>query len=205
MTICCADIGSIAKGNFGWASRSDEPDREESSGDDIKDFAALVASCLGAGEKVSMGFECPLWIPVAHEPCSLMRAGQGEGSRAWSAAAGSSSLATGLAEVAWTLDQIRRGSQDAKAFLDWSRFQRSQSGLFIWEAVVTGSSKTGSHESDAMAAVNPFQLALPDLEQERAVVPTSRTRSLIGAALLWAGWSKDVRLLHTPCLVIWAR
>ena len=96
MTICCADIGSVARGNFGWAGLSGEPDREESSGSDIREFAAFVARSLAAEERVSLGFECPLWIPVADEPCRLTRARRGEGSRAWSAAAGSGFSRDGL-------------------------------------------------------------------------------------------------------------
>ena len=205
MTICCADIGSVAKGNFGWAGLSGDPGRGESSGSDIRDFTAFVTHSLVAGESVSLGFECPLWIPVANEPEGLTRARPGEGSRPWSAAAGPGSLTTGLAEVAWILDQIRQEAEHTNAFLDWSRFERSKGGLFIWEALVTGKAKAGSHESDAMAAADAFRLALPDPRQRNAVIPTPRTRSLIGAALLWAGWSTDIRLLHTPCLVIHAR
>jgi len=107
-----------------------------------------------------------------------------------------------LTEVAWILEQIRQEAEHTKAFLDWSRFQRSTGGLFIWEALVTDQAKASSHESDAMVAVDAFRLALPDPRQRNAVIPTPRTRSLIGAALLWAGWSTDIRLLHTPCLVI---
>ena len=59
-TICCADIGSVAKGNFGWAGLSGKPDGEESSGNDIRRFAAFVARSLAAEEKVALGFECPL-------------------------------------------------------------------------------------------------------------------------------------------------
>lgn len=202
MTICCADIGSVAAGNFGWAGLSGEPDREESHGSGIAELAEFVASSLAAEEKVSLGFECPLWIPVADEPCALTRKRTGEGGRPWSAAAGACSLATGLTEVAWILGRIRQQSEDIEAFLDWSRFQRSQSGLFIWEAFVTGSAKAGSHESDAMAAVNAFRLALPDPEQKNAVKPDAPTRSLIGGALLWAGWSTDMQLLRTPSVVI---
>ena len=204
MTICCADIGSVARGNFGWAGLSGDPDHAESSGHDIRDFTAFVTHSLVAGRSVSLGFECPLWIPVANEPDELTRARPGERSRAWSAAAGSCSLTTGLAEVAWILDQIRQEAEQTNAFLDWSRFERSKGGLFVWEALVTGKAKAGSHESDAMAAVEAFQLALPDPERRSAVTSTPRVRSLVGAALLWAGWSTDIRLLHTPCLVIQA-
>ena len=80
----------------------------------------------------------------------LTQARPGENDRAWSAAAGAASLTTGLAQVAWILDRIRRQSKNTKPFLDWRSFQRSQSGLFIWEAFVTGTAKAGSHEADAM-------------------------------------------------------
>ena len=202
MMICCADIGSVVSERFGWAAHSGEPDREGWSGTDIGEFAQLVAGELAVERKVALGFECPLWIPIADEPSSLTRARSGEGNRAWSAAAGATSLTTGLAQVVWILDRIRQRSNDTKAFLDWENFQRSKSGLLIWEAFVTGSSSTGSHERDAMAAVTAFRCVLGDSEPTSAVEPTSRTRSLIGAALLWAGWSTDVRLLRTPCIVI---
>ena len=202
MIICCADIGSVANGKFGWAGHSGEPEREGRFGTDIGEFAQFVAARLAVEEKVSLGFECPLWIPVADVPSRLTRARPGEGDRAWSAAAGSTSLTTGLAQVAWILDRIREQSKDTKAFLDWGSFQRSQSGLFIWEAFVTGKAKTGSNEADAMAAVTAFRDALGHPEPKSAVEPKSRTRSLIGAALLWTGWSTDIQLLHEPCLVI---
>ncbi|MDE2805351.1 MAG: hypothetical protein OXN18_09435 [Gemmatimonadota bacterium] len=202
MMICCADIGSVVNDRFGWAAHSGDPDREEWSGKDIREFAQFVADRLAVKRKVALGFECPLWIPIADEPSSLTRARSGEGNRAWSAAAGAASLTTGLAQVVWILDRIRQRSNDTKAFLDWESFQRSKSGLFIWEAFVTGSASTGSDERDAMAAVTAFRRALGDPGPKSAVEPKSPTRSLIGAALLWAGWSTDVQLLRTPCIVI---
>lgn len=203
MMICCADIGSVANGKFGWAGRHPgAANREERSGTDMKEFTQFISRTLADGEKVSLGFECPLWIPVADEPSRLTRARQGEGDRAWSAAAGANSLTTGLAQVAWILDRIRRRSEGTEAFLDWSSFHSSQGGLFLWEAFVSGKAKASSHEEDAMAAVNAFLSALSDSEPKTAVEPESRTRSLIGAALLWTGWSTDIGLLHEPCLVI---
>ena len=202
MTICCADIGSVKQERFGWASLSPERGWKIWSGTDIRVFAQFIAHRLATGERVALGFECPLWIPVATEPLELTRARVGEGDRAWSAAAGAGSLATGLAEVTWILNEIRQESPAAEAFLDWSLFQGSRSGLFVWEALVTGRGKTDSHESDAAAAVAAFQRALPGLMSKNALTPTSRTRSLVGAALLWAGWSEDIGLLSKPCVVI---
>lgn len=202
LTICCADIGSVEKGRFGWASMSTEPDTEELSGRDIQRFSDFVAERLTAGSKVALGFECPLWVPIADEPSELTRARNGEGNRSYSAGAGAASLVTGLTEVAWILQQIRKAARDAKAFLDWGLFERVQSGLFLWEALVTGRGKTGSHESDAKAAVDAFLRSLPDPMSQNALTPTLRTRSLIGAALLWAGWSTDMKLLSRSCVVI---
>ena len=206
MTICAADIGSVRKKNFAWASVSG-PDRR--SGTCIVEFAKFVADELMNGVKVSLGFECPLWIPVAAEPGELTQAREGEGNRAWSAGAGSGSLATGLAEVSWILDRIRQESErsehDMEAFLDWGLFERADRGLFIWEAFVTGKGKTGSDVGDAQAAVEGFRCALRDPPLKSAVCPASRTRSLIGAALLWADWSSDIALLKEPCVVIKGR
>ena len=202
MMICCADIGSVANGKFGWAGHPAEPDGQAPSGRDMEKFAEFVARGLAVHKRVSLGFECPLWIPVADEPSRLTRARPGEGNRAWSAGAGSTSLSTGLAQVVWILDRIRRQSEETEVFLDWKCFQRSQSGLFIWEAFVTGGAKGGSDPEDAMAGVNAFRRTLPDPELKNAVRRESRVRSLIGAALLWSRWSTDTRLLHEPCLVI---
>ena len=208
MTICCADIGSVKGGKFGWVGVSG-PDRKEESGSCIVEFAEFVARELKTGAKVSLGFECPLWIPVAAEPGELTQARKGEGNRAWSAGAGSGSLATGLAEVSWILDRIRpkseRPEHHIEAFLDWDPFESADRGLFIWEAFVTGKGKSGSHVGDARAAVEGFRCALRDPPLKSAVCPASRTRSLIGAALLWADWSSDIALLKEPCVVIKGR
>ena len=177
ITICCADIGSVKKGRFGWTSVSTGEHQAPSSGNDIQ-------------------------VPVADTPLELTRARGGEGSRAYSASAGAASLVTGLTEVAWILDRIRTKAQGVEAFLDWEAFERVESGVFLWEAMVTGSGKTDSHVSDAAAAVDAFQRSLPDPMSCDALTPTHRTRSLIGAALLWAGWSTDLRLLSRPCVVI---
>ena len=200
-SICCADIGSVASSNFAWAGLSG--DREESSGS-MSGFVEFVAHRLKDEERVSLGFECPLWIPIADKPSDLLRARPGEGNHAWSAAAGACSLTAGLAQVTWILQRIRQQSGDVEAFLDWNDFQDSDGGLFIWEALVTGRAKTGSHVSDAKAAVNAFRCALPDPMRRNAVVPKplTPTRSLIGAALLWAGLTEDIKLLRNSCLVI---
>jgi hypothetical protein len=49
--------------------------------------------------------------------------------------------------------------------------------------------------------VTAFRDALPHVIAANAVT-ADRPLSLLGAALLWSGWSDDLALLHAPCLVI---
>ena len=199
MAICCADIGSVQKGKFGWASIPAVHNADYAS---PRSLARFVAEMLEANLRVALGFECPLWVPIADEPLDLTRARRGEGSRAWSAHAGAASLATGVAEVCWLLDQIRRDAPPVEALLDWEAFERTTNALFVWEALVTADAKTGTHQGDAQAAVDAFKDALPDLRLKNAVIPTHRTRSLIGGAMLWSGWTQDLKTIAEPCIVI---
>ena len=107
-----------------------------------------------------------------------------------------------LTEVAWVLDRIRQEAPHVKAFLDWDAFDQQESGLFIWEAFVTASAKGDSHQADAQAAVDAFKDSLPDPNSKNALRPTHRTRSLIGGALLWSGWTTDLKIIGEPCIVI---
>lgn len=199
MTVCCADIGSVKKGKFGWASNPSEPDADHASPRSLVEF---VAERLQANLRVALGFECPLWIPIDDEPARLTCGRDGEGDRAWSAGAGACSLATGLTEVTWILDQIRRETPDRAAFLDWEAFEHTKSGLFIWEAFVTASAKADSDQGDAQVAIDAFNKSLPDPRSKNALTPTSSTRSLVGGALIWSGWTRDLKTLSEPCIVI---
>ena len=200
IVVYCADIGSVKRGKFGWASRRIGPDPRESGGTDIHQLVKHVASDINSGHKVALGLECPLWVPVSRDARELTSARCGDGNRSWSAAAGATSLATGLTETSWILSGIRKASPHVKAYLDWPRFRTADNGLFLWEAMVTGEEKSDSHQSDAAVAVDAFIRALPNLKSD--VTSPHRVRSLIGTALLWAGWSDDLQLLRTPCVVI---
>ena len=203
--VYCADVGSIKKGNFGWAGVSISPNERKHSwrkGEGIQELVDEVADKLNNYKKVALGFECPLWVPVRERPEKLTAGRDGDGSRAWSFGAGAGSLATGLTECAWTLQKIHEISPEVRAYLDWESFQESEDGLFIWEAFVSGGGKAGSHVGDAEVAVSAFIEALPSLDSLNTVQPSEQTYSLIGATLLWASWSTDLRLLHQPCKVM---
>ncbi len=196
----CADIGSAAKGNFGWWSSAGE------SGDRPSTLVTHVARLLNDRVPVALGFECPLFAPLAASEMQLTSARPGEGSRAWSAGAGCGALTTGLVQVAWVLEQVRLLLQEpASAHLVWSEFVAANSGIFLWEAFVSGNSKFSTHKRDAQAGAEALLASLPDPTMANAVVCMSPVYSLVGAALLRSGWSEDTSVLSKACLVLRAR
>ena len=197
LVVICADIGSVAKGNFGWWSSQGKSGCEPST------LATHVADALKNGIPVALGFECPLFVPLVEDELQLTSARPGEGSHAWSAGAGCGALAAGLVQVAWVLQAVRRQlSHPVPAFVAWESFASASSGLFLWEAFVTGAAKQGSHIADAKAGAEAFLRALPNPMEANAVVCESAVCSLVGAALLRTGWSFDPSILKEPCLVV---
>ena len=51
IVVYCADIGSVKRGKFGWASRCTGPDPREYRCDDIQQLVKHVASDLNSGRK----------------------------------------------------------------------------------------------------------------------------------------------------------
>jgi hypothetical protein len=201
LAIFCADVGSIKRGNFGWARLA--LGQSPSGDDDIRKFVETVAGDLNNGKKVALGFECPLFVPVSSVPEDLTKARSGEQNRPWSAGAGAGSLATGLTETQWICDHMRSAlRRTVPVFYRWQPFDASTTGMFIWEAFVTKEAKGTTHAKDAENAVKRFRDCLPNPESHNALVSHGRVRSLIGAALLQSGLTSDLGWLGEPCLVI---
>ena len=199
ISLFCADIGSVARGNFGWYGVLSS--RETRHGDDPETLVLAVSMALDTDRKVALGFECPLFVPLPQDPNNLTTARAGEGSRAWSAGAGAGVLAIGLTEVAWILRELRRKQPVRQAYLEWDEFITADEGLFLWEAFVSGKAKQGSHQSDAKAAVDAFQGAIAGGAPQTSVT-CEDPYSLIGAALLRTGWVSDPDYLRRACLVV---
>jgi hypothetical protein len=201
LDVFCADIGSVKRKCFGWAHIA--PSSSIEQGEDILELTKSVAHCLARAGKAALGFGCPLFVPVAAAAKDLTRARAGEGSRAWSAVAGAGILAAGLTEVAWILKHIRRAvSADVPCVLSWDAFERAPSGFLLWEAFLPPAGTAASHADDALRAARAFVEALP---RPRSTVEPRRDEevlSLLGAALVWSGWSTDAAVLKEPCLVI---
>jgi hypothetical protein len=203
LVVYCADIGSVPKGRFGWARRDGRQTAagRHCEGTEIAELVDAASADLSEGRPVALGFECPLYVPVPTQELRLGKARLGEGNRSWSAGAGAGALATGLVEVAWILEGIRRSVPEVPAHINWDAFRVAERGLFLWEAFVTDRAKGDTHVDDASVAVEAFWRDLPDVAAANAVTG-ERPFSLLGAALLWSGWSQDIDLLTLPCLVI---
>lgn len=198
--IYCADIGSQARDRFGWAVLGEG--RLATSGTTLDSLATNVAGDLNAGHPVSLGFECPLFVPITLDPAALTSARIGERSRPWCAGAGAGALATGLTQVVWILDRIRQGLRaPVPATLVWNEFMIARRGLFLWEAFVTGQAKGTCHTDDAELGARAFYESLPDPERANAI-QSSEVHSLIGAAMLRTGWSDHISVLKQPCVVV---
>ena len=200
LVVYCADIGSVAAGNFGWARRPIDSVTE--TGTDIQEFADRVAWDLTEDRPVALGLECPLFVPLPDDPTHLAKARRGEGRRPWSAGAGPGALAMGITESAWILRRIRSAVQpEVKASLDWSEFESRRKGLFLWEAFVSATAKGTSHTGDAVIGIDTFIAGLPDIVGINAI-PAESVISLIGLALLRTDWTTDPQVLSQGCVVI---
>lgn len=186
LAIYCADVGSIKQGNFGWA-RVQVPAREveekRGGATEIVELVGAIADDLASAVPVALGFECPLFVPVPTNAQRLGAARPGEGTRPFSAGAGTGALVTGLVQAAWVLGELRRKRPDDAVFLDWDAFAAADRGLFLWEAFVTANAKAATHVDDATVAVACFTAALPD-PRSASTVTAERPLSLVGAAAL---------------------
>lgn len=153
---------------------------------------------------MALGFECPLFVPVPRDPQKLTSARAGEGNRPWSAGAGAAVLATGLTEVVWLLRAIREQAGATEGFLDWGAFSRQQHGVLFWEAFVSSTAKGSDHRADARVAVELFAARSSSGAPETDVSCES-AYSLIGAAMLATGWTRDLGVLGQPCIVMRAQ
>lgn len=197
LVIYCVDVGSIPKGNFGWARVQGE---REDVGTNIEALAACIAEDLCVGP-VALGFECPLFVPLHTSSAESLCCRPGENNRSWSASAGISSLGAGLVESTWLLEHVRSACPASPPLLvSPEEFRATGRGLLVWEAFVTGTRCT-NHEQDALAAARSFQTSWPNLADALPChgIPVM---SLIGMAALRTGWSENNGLLREKPIVI---
>lgn len=201
--IAAVDVGSVARGNIGWCHLADGA---EQTGRRLDEIAEVVADDLNAGRRVALGFEAPLFIPLPDDEDALCKARRGEGSHAWSAAAGLGALALAAQEATYVLTRIANNvAERPTVSMEVAAFHDPGVGMVLWEAFVTGKGKDRSnpdpHVADARAAVRELvqRLEAGDVASD---VDHDEVLSIIGAAVLRSGLSQDLGLLGAGCIVI---
>lgn len=208
LIVYCADVGSISKGNFGWA-RLDANGGGTHVGGDIEHLVASVALDLREERPVALGFECPLWVPLPADSKDLGKGRPNEGSPSWSGGPGGSVFATGVVQVSWVLRKLRGEVPVAAHFLRGTPFAvQAIGGYFFGRRLSAGDAKAPrglktSHTGDAEIGAKAFVDALPNpIWRTQKWKPGGEVFSVAGAALLLTGWSEDPTLLHEACLVV---
>jgi hypothetical protein len=164
LRIYAADIGSISRGNFGWARSGKHLNGDTDTS--IDSLVRALAEDLKNRNPVALGIEAPLFVPVQQDYRKLGKKREADPSnRAWSAGAGAPVMATGIAQLNWIIRALVQQVDNewtANAGVRWEGFsEKGGPGLFLWEAMVTGSGKKSRGDShhnmrDAEAAAEKF-------------------------------------------------
>ncbi len=205
------DVGSTRLGRFGWARvERVSPGLDVRASSSIDILVRSIQGDLGSGDTaVTIGIECPLFLPVPDDAADLGRGRTGEGDRSCFAPAGGYVATLGLHQFAFILRRVK--SKGVKATLGWKRWAPRHAVVLVWEAFVSGPAHSraddaGGHLRDAATAAVCFEdaVAAARLGGNPVRVPdgTSPPLSLAGLVLVWSGWSKDLRLLSQEALVV---
>jgi hypothetical protein len=204
MLLVCIDVGKPGT-NLGWAAFDGA---RWSDGNDLDDCIELIAGELKIGP-VSLGFECPLFIPVRDDPLLMTKARNGESGpglapRAFSAGAGPAVSILGLMTACYVLRHLIALVPEAQATLDWRQPLTGHGRLLIWEAFVTAQRKVhdARHVEDAKLALEAYQSRAADPTHLASSVVEPSCVNLLGTALLRTGWTTNIGVLAEQCLVI---
>ena len=200
VTIAAIDVGSLAK--IGWWRKSAREGPHESN--DLDSLVEVIAQDLDGGERVALGFEAPLFVPVPADHGGLNRGRPGEGRWPWSAGAGATVLAIGAQQAAYVFSSLAMRVRPRVSF-DPQELLNRGADLLVWEAFVTGDAKSkgapNDHIADAQSAVEEF-VRRAESGRIESDITGSEVLNLAAAGILASGLSTDVSLLKTPCIVV---
>ena len=200
ISVIAVDVGSLL--NIGWWR--DSPSQHSASGRDLDGLVDAVSSDLLAGGAVALGFEAPLFVPAPSTQAGLNRQRVGEKGRPWCAGAGTGALALGIQQSAYVFTTLAVRVHPRVTF-DPSALMSGEANLLVWEAFVSGKSKSRSaadpHVDDARLAVLEFRRRLTTGTVASDIDDTA-VLNLAAAGLLASGLTNDTQLLHQPCVVV---
>lgn len=170
---------------------------------DIDGLISSIVRDAKSGASISLGFEAPLFIPIPDSSSELNTGRTGDTNRSVFAPVGAAVATIGIHESAWILKRLRTSlPKEFTLSMDWHTPWRSQPHkLFVWEAFISSTAHSDTHERDAVTAVQYFLENDSSLDSVNAVTCNSPL-SLIATAALWSGWLSDVGSLHSTCLVL---
>jgi len=200
------DVGSTRNSDFGWARSGG---RDVRGGTSIDALVLSIQGDLASGTAaLTIGMECPLFLPVPDDSDSLSTGRVGDKDRSCFAPAGGYVATLGLHQLAFLLRKLKRPG--VSATVDWSAWSPQPSVVLFWEAFVSGpahcaKSDKNAHVRDAATAATVMDESLSAARSAgnpvRVATGTSPL-SLAGLALIWSGWSDDLRLLSQDVLVV---
>ena len=146
--VIAIDVGSVRSGKYAWAALDVEAPgclAAPTSGQDPPGTLKAVLESLDENRPTVLAWEAPGSVPIPETSdwAELGRPRLGEGSRPWSASAGATVLATGLAQAGWLCRAIavaRDGSLCTTSVPRW----RAQGGILLAEAFVSSQPQANS-------------------------------------------------------------
>src|ERR1700760_2823493 len=178
--VVAVDIGSVRPPpKFAWAQGEVPGSVLTDSGNHPGAAIRALATSLAAGTPTALLLEAPMSVPVPAGAddswVTLGRARCGEGDRPWSAGAGTSALATGLAQGSWLLQQLAAAVPGLPVTTQPAVWLDRGEGLLLAEAFITGKGKPVpvSGESQHVADASAAALALADLVGSGADLKTA--------------------------------
>lgn len=199
IAIGVVDVGSPRSGKLGWAILG--PNAAPVMGGDLDAFINQMGD-LGSEWPLAIGFEAPLFIPTRAAAMDVLSGRRGEGSRPWSAGAGAAVTTAALGVATYTLARLRALLPGGSASTDWAEPPTAAGDALFFEAFVTGAAKGLDHAHDALIAAEAAKGLFGQVQPYRSAIDETEVFSLLGAALLRTGWSSDLGVLSTPCLVV---
>ena len=143
-------------------------------------------------------------MPVPESAADLSKGRVGDGNRSFAAYAGLSVATLCVHQAAWLLRTLRPVAQQTHSLtFDWRAWppRAGPPQILVWEAFVAGAAHSEAHVRDAATAAVAFAEDLTAASATSAVT-ASNPLSLMGAVVIWSGWSEDIELLRSPVLVI---
>lgn len=210
--IYAVDVGA-PRGGLAWARLAPHAGRIPAGSTDYDLFLEQLVRDLRAGLSVALGFEAPLFLPVASTIGELTRRRHQEPGP-WSFGPGAYVTTVVIPLMALTLKHLRSTvSPSPDVSLDparWLAPNARGASLLLWEAYVWGTgharepnaSGLPADVQDAATAVRAFAAWEAGEPRQLSSITANDPISTVGAALLWSGLESNLELLHQQALVL---